>query len=64
MGFELAQVNVARTRAPLDSPQMAGFVAAIDPVLRLAEQSDGFVWRHVTATGTGSRSASTGTSRW
>jgi hypothetical protein len=51
MGYELAQVNVARMRAPLDSPQMAGFVAAIDPVLRLAEQSAGFVWRHADSHG-------------
>jgi Domain of unknown function (DUF3291) len=51
VGCELAQINVARMRAPLDSPQMAGFVAAIDPVLRLAEQSDGFLWRHADGHG-------------
>ncbi len=31
--------------APLDSPKMAGFVALLDPVNRLAEQSPGYVWR-------------------
>ncbi len=51
VGYELAQVNVARMRAPLGSPQLAGFVAAVDPVLRLAEQSTGFVWRHADSHG-------------
>ena len=41
----LAQANVARQRAPLGSPEMAGFVVALDPVNRLAEASPGFVWR-------------------
>jgi hypothetical protein len=36
MGYELVQVNVARLHALFDAPEMAGFVAAIDPVLRLA----------------------------
>ena len=34
-----------RLRAPLDSPELAGFVAALDPVNALAEQAPGFVWR-------------------
>jgi hypothetical protein len=29
--YLLAQVNVARMREPLDSPRLAGFVAALDP---------------------------------
>jgi hypothetical protein len=41
----LAQVNVARMRAAPDSPVMAGFMAAVDPVYRMAEDSPGFVWR-------------------
>ena len=32
MDYVLAQVNIGRLRAPLDSPQLAGFVAALDPV--------------------------------
>jgi hypothetical protein len=48
MGYELAQVNAARLRAPLSSPALGGFVAVVDPVGRLAEQSPGFVWRLVT----------------
>src|SRR5690349_18650248 len=32
-------------RGPLDAPEMRGFVAAFDPVHRIAEESPGFVWR-------------------
>ncbi len=42
---DLAQVNVMRLRAALDSPELATFVAALDPVNALAEQAPGFVWR-------------------
>ena len=48
---DLAQVNVMRLRAPLDSPELAAFVAALDPVNALAEQAPGFVWRLKTAAG-------------
>jgi hypothetical protein len=41
----LAQANVARQRASLDSPAMREFVVALDPVNRIAERSPGFVWR-------------------
>jgi hypothetical protein len=41
----LAQANIARQRTPLDSPVMGEFVAALDPVNRIAEQRPGFVWR-------------------
>jgi len=41
----LAQVNVARLVAPIDSPQLAGFVARLDEVNALAEGAPGFVWR-------------------
>lgn len=43
----LAQLNIARMRAPLDDPLMADFVALLDPVNALAEASPGFVWRLV-----------------
>jgi hypothetical protein len=43
--FQLAQVNVARLLAPIDSPQLAGFVARLDEVNALAEAAPGFVWR-------------------
>jgi hypothetical protein len=43
--FELAQLNVARLLAPLDAPEIADFVALLEPINRLAEESPGFVWR-------------------
>jgi hypothetical protein len=43
--YELAQLNVARMKAPLDSPVMADFVANLERINRLAEASPGFVWR-------------------
>ena len=44
-GRELAQLNVARLVAPIDSPELVGFVAALDAVNALAEAAPGFVWR-------------------
>lgn len=44
-GFELAQINIATTKEPLESPVMADFVANLDRINELAEQSPGFVWR-------------------
>lgn len=44
-GRELAQVNIGRLLAPLDSPQLAAFVAALDEVNAVADAADGFVWR-------------------
>jgi len=41
----LAQLNVARPRAPMDDPQMADFKSALDQVNQLAEEAPGFVWR-------------------
>ncbi|MEU5341054.1 MULTISPECIES: DUF3291 domain-containing protein [unclassified Streptomyces] len=43
--YELAQVNIARLQAPLDSPRLKDFVDALDPVNAVADTSDGFVWR-------------------
>jgi hypothetical protein len=47
----LAQYNIARLIAPLDDPLLAPFMAALDPLNRLADESPGFVWRHQTAEG-------------
>jgi hypothetical protein len=49
--WHLAQVNIARMVAPLDSPVMAGFVAKIDEFNALADRSPGFVWRFQGDTG-------------
>jgi len=43
--YVLAQVNVARLREPLDSPLLADFVAALDPVNATADAAPGFIWR-------------------
>ncbi len=51
MVLHLAQVNVARLAAPLDSPQLADFVANLEPVNAIADASAGFVWRLQTETG-------------
>ena len=44
-GHHLAQVNVALPLAPLESEQLAEFVAALDPVNARADAAPGFVWR-------------------
>lgn len=45
MEFHLAQVNIAKMLAPIDSPVMADFVANLDTINALAENNAGFVWR-------------------
>jgi Domain of unknown function (DUF3291) len=49
--YSLAQVNIARTLAPLDDPLMADFVAQLDTVNALADTSPGFIWRLQTPEG-------------
>src|ERR1043166_8374647 len=49
--YHLAQVNIARMRAPLDSPVMAEFVALLPIVNAEADRSPGFVWRLSTPEG-------------
>ena len=51
MDYLLAQVNIARMREPLDSPLLAEFVAALDPVNAAADAAPGFVWRLQTEDG-------------
>ena len=49
--FELAQVNIGRLLAPVDSPVIADFMAALDPINALADTSPGFIWRLQTTEG-------------
>src|SRR5215470_7362234 len=49
--YQLAEVNIARMLAPLDSPLMAEFVAQLDTINALADTSPGFVWRLQTSEG-------------
>lgn len=44
-GYQLAQINVATLKEPIDSPLLADFVANLDRINALAEGSPGFVWR-------------------
>ena len=43
--YQLAQLNIAALRAPLDSPELKDFVDNLDRINALAEESPGFVWR-------------------
>lgn len=43
--YHLAQVNIAKMLAPIDSPVMADFVNNLDRINTIAEKSRGFVWR-------------------
>jgi hypothetical protein len=43
--FHIAEINIARARAPLDDPLMASFVRQLDETNALADRDPGFVWR-------------------
>ncbi|WP_297795127.1 DUF3291 domain-containing protein [uncultured Eudoraea sp.] len=45
MNYNLAQINIARMLAPLDSEIMKDFVNNLDRINQLAEKSEGFIWR-------------------
>jgi hypothetical protein len=49
--YELAQLNIAVMRAPLESPEMVDFVANLDRINALAEAFPGYVWRMQTEDG-------------
>jgi Domain of unknown function (DUF3291) len=49
--YNIAQVNIARMRAPLEDPIMSGFVARLNEINALADNSPGFVWRLQTEAG-------------
>jgi hypothetical protein len=51
MDYVVAQVNIGRLVAPLDSPRLADFVAGLDPVNAAADGAPGFVWRLQTEDG-------------
>jgi hypothetical protein len=54
--FHLAQVNIGRVVAPLDSPELADFVAQLPEINALADLAPGFVWRMVDDGGADSTS--------
>ena len=43
--MHLAQLNIARLKFPIDSPEVSEFVDNLDRINALAERSDGFAWR-------------------
>ena len=43
--YYLAQINIARMKAPLTDPVMAEFAARLDEINAVAESSPGFIWR-------------------
>jgi hypothetical protein len=49
--YHLAQVNIGRIVAPIDSIEMAGFVSQLRPINALADSTPGFVWRLQTESG-------------
>lgn len=51
MSFELAQVNVSRLLAPIDSPLLAPFMAALDEINAAGDAARGFRWRLQTEDG-------------
>ena len=49
--YHIAQLNIATLLAPIDSPQLSNFVANLDRINALADDSPGFVWRLQTEDG-------------
>jgi hypothetical protein len=49
--YYIAEFNISRLKAPLDSPVMKEFVDFLDPINRFGEQSPGFIWRLVAPDG-------------
>lgn len=49
--YHLAQINIGRLLAPLDDPQIADFVANLEPINAIADRAPGFVWRFQTDAG-------------
>jgi hypothetical protein len=43
--MHLAQLNVGRVVAPVDAPELAEFIAFLEPINALADDAPGFVWR-------------------
>jgi len=43
--MQLAQLNIAKPKAPLDSPLLQEFMQGLGPVNEIAEASPGFIWR-------------------
>lgn len=53
--WQLAQVNIAKLRAPIDAPELAEFVNELDQLNALADASPGFIWRMQDVSGNATR---------
>jgi Domain of unknown function (DUF3291) len=51
MDYVIAQVNIGRLVAPLDSPRLADFAGQLDAVNAVADAAPGFLWRLQTEDG-------------
>lgn len=49
--FHLAQLNIAKLKYALDTPELIEFVDNLEKINALADQSPGFVWRLQTEAG-------------
>jgi hypothetical protein len=49
--YHLAQLNIAKLKYGIDDPELADFVARLDDINALADESPGFVWRLQTEEG-------------
>jgi len=49
--FQLAQLNIAKMKYPIDSPELTDFVGNLDSINALADDSPGFIWRLQTDAG-------------
>ena len=45
MPYQLAQINIAKMKYPIDDDRMKDFVDNLDLVNANADQADGFIWR-------------------
>jgi len=49
--YHLAQLNIAKMKFAIDDPELADFVARLEDINALADESPGFVWRLQTDDG-------------
>ena len=49
--FHIAQINIAKAKAEMDTEIMLGFVERLDEINQLADQYPGFIWRLQTEDG-------------
>ena len=47
MNYQLAQLNIAKFKLPMEHPDNADFVNNLDRVNAIAESQPGFIWRPV-----------------